>query len=152
MPRERKSDELHDLEGTTSRAAPELSVAGSRPRCPKELSPEARKIFRNACSELEKRRAVTSADAIILELLAATVDKYRRARQHVAEEGEIVEYTRLDKKGEQVTVRSKNLWLGIANEAETKITALLDRLGMTPMNRARVRPTKDSNEEGIKFL
>jgi P27 family predicted phage terminase small subunit len=150
--RERKSDELHDLEGTSTRTAPEVSVAGSRPKCPKELSAEARKIFKSAAAELEKRRAVTSADAIILELLAATMDKYRRARKHVADEGEIVEYTRLSKTGEQVTTKAKNLWLGIANEAETKITALLDRLGMTPMNRARVRPTKDQNEDGIKFL
>ena len=56
------------------------------------------------------------------------------------------------KKGEAITVRSKNLWLGIAIEAETKITALLDRLGMTPMNRARVRPTKSDAEDGIKFF
>jgi P27 family predicted phage terminase small subunit len=150
--RERKSDELHELQGTESRTAPEVSVAGSKPRCPKELSPEARKIFRSACSELEKRRAVTSADAIILELLASTVDKYRRAREHVRVEGEIVEYTTLDKNREQVTKKAKNLWLGIANEAETKITALLDRLGFTPINRSRIRPTKDSQEDGIKFL
>lgn len=149
----RKSDELHDLNGTGTQAAPETAVSGSRPRCPKTLSPEARKIFRTVARELEKRRALTSADGVILELFAVTVEKWRRALEHIREEGEIREYVRLDNHGEQVKTFAKNMWLPIATEAESKITSLLDRLGFTPLARPRIRPTKESAEQGgIKFL
>lgn len=150
---ERKSDELHDLQGTEPHdGAPETQVVAGRPRVPKNLSPEARRIFKLTCAELEKRRALTSGDALIIELLATTVEKWRRASKHVADEGEIVEYIRLNKHGEEVPSKSKNLWLGVACEAESKITSLLDRLGLTPINRSRVRAAKSGVEAGLEFL
>jgi P27 family predicted phage terminase small subunit len=149
---ERKSDELHDLHGTSARTAPENSVQGQRPRCPKELTPEEKKIFRATVRELEKRRTCTSGDVEIIRLLAVKISQLKRALAHLAAEGEVVIYTRLDKKGNPVESHAKNLWLGIAQEAEGKITSLLDRLGFTPLNRPRIRPTKDEGIAGVKFL
>lgn len=148
----RKSDEDHALNGTTAASGPETILTPSRPRCPKELTKDERAIFRSVCREMEKRRQLTSGDAEIIRLLAVTITRHKTARQHVLDEGEVVQYTRLDKKGEQVQSYSRNLWLAVEQEAEGKILSLLDRLGLTPLNRPRVRQTRDDANKGIKFL
>jgi P27 family predicted phage terminase small subunit len=148
----RESDATHTLRGTGTSAAPETDVGSGKPRCPKELTPEGKRIFRDICRELKKRRALTSGDARIIEVLAGAVERYRRAMAQVREEGEIVSYTRLNNHGEEVVTKSKNLYLAVATEAEGKILSIVDRLGLTPLNRVRVRPTKDEDSEGIKFL
>jgi P27 family predicted phage terminase small subunit len=149
--RPRKSEELHELEGTTPHYDAESIQPGSRPRCPKELTPEERKIFRETVRELEKRRVLTSGDAEIIRLLAVKISQHKRAIGHVRSEGEIVSVTRISKSGLPYEVNVKNMWLGIAQEAEGKITALLDRLGLTPLNRGRVRKTKSEEPNGLSF-
>jgi phage terminase small subunit len=153
MPFEEKDDALHDLHGTQKRSREDApAVEGSKPRCPKELSPDEKKVFRTAVRELLKRRTCTTGDVEIIRLLAIISMRYKRAATALATEGEIVAYTRLDKNGNRVETYSKNLWLGIAQEAETKITMLLDRLGLTPIQRPRVKPTKEEGISGIKFF
>jgi P27 family predicted phage terminase small subunit len=153
MPTPRKSESDHYLTGTESQAAvPDAPpVESSRPRCPKDLSPEGKKIFRDVCRELAKRRVLTSGDARIIEVLAGAVERYRRAKKHVEEEGEIVKYPRLDNHGETQWVPKKNMWLDIQTEAEGKIRGLLADLSLNPLNRTKARPTKDESG-GIKFL
>jgi P27 family predicted phage terminase small subunit len=151
MPRDRKSDELHALEGTSTGVAPETGTPGSRPRVPKDCDAEEQKVFRQVRRELEKRRTVTSADAELIRLVAVLIVRHIRAMAHVREEGEIVAYPRMNNHGEVVMVPKRNMWLDIAIECESKIAALLDRLGFTPMNRPRVRPTKDEDSHGMIF-
>jgi P27 family predicted phage terminase small subunit len=149
----RQSDEQHALHGTKSAAPPESAAPAGRPRVPKHLSADARKIFRDTVRELQKRRSCTTADARIIELLAIAVERHRQALQHIMAEGAVVTYTRLNNHGEEVPTTAKNIWLGIAQEAEGKITSLLDRLGFSPLNRSRVRPAStEENGLGIKFL
>lgn len=57
------------------------------------------------------------------------------------DEGVVVEYTRLDSNGQQVTVEKPNVNLKIAEVAERSMVALLSKLGLSPKDRQLVKPT-----------
>lgn len=136
----RKTEAEHELMDTASQALPDAPIPSGRPRCPKDLSKESRKVFREVCKLLEARRALTSGDGPLLLLYVHAHERYRRALAKVEEEGEIVMYTRLSSSGEAVQVEKENLWLGVLKDAESKLCSILDRLGLSPMNRTKVRP------------
>jgi P27 family predicted phage terminase small subunit len=139
-----KPEELHKLQGTKSEVVSERpsSVAGGRPRVPEGLSAEATKEFKKLCAALRKRRALTPGDASILRLWAILYDRHNVALAQLASEGIVCEYTRLDSNGAPVEMYKINLYLKVAEVCEGKMIALLDRLGLTPSHRDRVRPTK----------
>lgn len=145
MPTPRKSDGLHKLTGTKSQAnpEPEYSLPAGTPRAPKTLSLEARKTFKRLCALLAERRALTDGDGELLRLYAVTFDRHARALAKIEEQGEICKYTRLDSNGQPHEVEKENLWLKVAVTAEKNMVAILDRLGLTPHNRAKVKPTKE---------
>jgi P27 family predicted phage terminase small subunit len=150
MPTPRKPDGLHKLTGTKSQAKPEpeYSLPAGTPRVPKTLSLESRKTFKRLCALLAERRALTDGDGELLRLYAVTFDRHARALAKVEEQGEICKYTRLDSNGQPHEVEKENLWLKVAVTAEKNMVAILDRLGLTPHNRAKVKPTKEP--EGAK--
>lgn len=153
MPQEKIDEELHDLHGTESQAAPDAPpLEASRPRCPKELGGEAKKAFRALCRTLEARRALTAGDAEILRLYAILFDRHKRAISHVLAEGEICPQTVLSSNGDPVEVLKPNQWLKVAQDAEGRMRGLLADLGLNPMSRPKVKPTKSEGEAGIKYL
>lgn len=153
MPQPRKSEAEHALHGTISQAeVPDAPpVESTKPRVPKHLSSEAKAIFRDYMRKLAARRALTQADGPLLELAAQLTARYRRAMAKVDAEGEIVMYPRKDTNGQFRDVPARNMWLDIANDCESKLTGILDRLGFTPMNRPKIQPTKSAQTEGIIF-
>jgi hypothetical protein len=50
-------------------------------------------------------------------------------------------YTRLNNHGEEVETEKHNLHLKIAQDAESRLISILDRLGLSPRARDYVRPT-----------
>jgi P27 family predicted phage terminase small subunit len=136
----RKTALEHALEETRSQAGPDAPIPSGRPRCPKELTKESRKTFRETCRLLEARRALTSGDGPLLLLYVRVHERYRRALAKVEDEGEVCIYTRLSSSGEAVQVEKENLWLGILQDCESRMCSILDRLGLSPMNRTKVRP------------
>ncbi|HEY2390281.1 MAG TPA: P27 family phage terminase small subunit [Candidatus Angelobacter sp.] len=145
MPTVKKSDELHRLTGTKSQAKPEpeYSLPAGTPRAPKTLSLEARKTFKRLCALLAERRALTDGDGELLRLYAITFDRHARAMAKIEDQGEICSYTRLDSNGQPHEMEKENLWLKVAVTAEKNMVAILDRLGLTPHNRGKVKPTKE---------
>jgi P27 family predicted phage terminase small subunit len=143
MPTPKKSDELHKLHGTKSQAAPEpeFKIPASRPRQPKDLTPAAADVFKRLCALLRKRRALTAGDVEVIRLYAILHDRHARALAKIQEEGEVCVYTRLDANGVAHEVEKENLWLRIATNAEKNLVSILDRLGLTPNARTRVKPT-----------
>jgi P27 family predicted phage terminase small subunit len=143
MPTPKKSEELHQLTGTKSQAKPEPDyvVPPGTPRPPKTLSLEARKTFKRLCALLAERRALTDGDGELLRLYSITFDRHARAMAKIEEQGEICSYTRLDSNGQPHEMEKENLWLKVAVTAEKNMVAILDRLGLTPHNRAKVKPT-----------
>jgi P27 family predicted phage terminase small subunit len=143
VPTPRKSEAMHDLTGTKSQAKPEpeYSLPPGRPRYPKKLSLEARRVFKRLCALLEKRRALTEGDGELLRLYSLLYDRHARALAKIEEQGAICTYTRLDSNGQPHEFEKHNLWLKVAETAEKNMVAILDRLGLTPHNRAKVKPT-----------
>lgn len=144
MPRPALTRSEEWLRGSKSKAAtppsaPSNVVAG-RPRIPKDLSPDARKVFKRLCVLLESRRALTEGDTELLRLYAVVFDRHKRAMAHVAAENEITTYTRLDNHGVAHDIEKKNLWLDVATTAERTMVGILDRLGLTPANREKIKP------------
>lgn len=149
-PQPRKSDALHELEGTRPEYAPELSVAGGLPKCPAHLGEIGRKTFRQLSKMLEERRTVTVGDREIIGLYAELKERYLRAIDHIRAEGEITQYTVLDSNGQPHEVFKPNLWLKVTQDAEAKMRGILADLGLNPVARPKVRPTQ--SKTGVQFL
>ncbi len=122
--------------------AKESTATEGRPACPRYLSRAAKQRFRQIARELESRRALTKGDGELLVLYSVTWERWRTAMDHVIAEGEIVESISKDKYGEPITRQKKNPWLVVAQESEKNMTAYLDRLGFTPINRERCKPVQ----------
>lgn len=153
MGRPRVDLETHALTGTKAHyVEPESLVVGSRPRIPKEFRsrPELRRAFKEYSRSLEHRRTLTEGDGDLIRLIVLCRDRHLRAMEHIQTEGEICVYQRLDSNGQAVDVVKPNLWLKVAQDSEKQIVACLDRLGMTPTNRAKVKPTEKPEAEEDK--
>jgi P27 family predicted phage terminase small subunit len=144
MPQPAKSLELHKLHGTTPGAknsATQSEISAGRPKFPANLPLDLRATFQKICKLLAERRSLTEADGPLLSLYCVAYDRHQRATEKLRQEGEVVVYTRLDSNGQQVRVEKPNLWLKVAQDAERQMIACLDRLGMSPLNRDKVKPT-----------
>lgn len=129
-------------------AAQEPGAAQGRPSVPKGLSKPARKVFKSLCKLLAARRVLTSGDAEILRLYATLFDRHARAVEKLAAEGEVVAYTRLNASGVEVQMEKQNLWLSIAKDSEKQMVGILDRLGLTPHNRDKVKAAAPKRDGG----
>jgi P27 family predicted phage terminase small subunit len=143
----KKSDDLHKLQGT--KPTPPVPVEGAavqpgRPRFPKGLTPEERRIFKSLCAELEQRRHLSTGDGELLYIYATERARWARAKAKLTEQGEIRTYVRLDSNGQPHDQEKPNLWLKVAQDSARNMVACLDRLGLTPNARHRIKPTGDA--------
>lgn len=143
MPRLRNSSRKNLLQGTEPQtAAPVLSViAAGKPRLPKDLKPEALAVFKKLCAMLRKRRQLTAEDGELIRLYAITHERHAKSVAKIQAEGEIRIYTRMDSNGQPHDIEKENLWLRVAVNCEKNMVAILDRLGLTSINRDRVKLT-----------
>jgi len=146
MPTPAKPLAVHELQNTKSEAALTPDVAPSRPRYPKGLTGEGRKIWKALAGVLERRRTLTEGEAELLRIYAHLFVRHSKAMERLAEEGEICTYYRLNNHGESVPSVKPNLWLAVAQDAEKSMTGILDRLGLSPLNRAKVKQTTAPKE------
>jgi P27 family predicted phage terminase small subunit len=143
MPRERKPLEVHALQNTKPQyVVDENPLPPGRPKYPRGISRPARKVFKRLCGLLEKRRALTEGDSELLRLYCIVFDRHEQAMAKVTEEGLVVGYHRLNNRGEDVVTEKPNLHLKFATDAERQMVAIIDRLGLTPLNRGKVVPTE----------
>lgn len=104
-------------------------------------------MFKTICGLLESRRALTDADGPILALYCIAYNRAKKANEKLQEQDEICVYTRLDSNGQPTQVEKPNLWLKVAQDSERQMVACLDRLGLSPLARDKVKPTRLSDEE-----
>ncbi len=145
MPMPRKDDTLHKLHSTTPHdRTPDKPSAllASRPKYPKDVTPAARKVFKDLVKLLLERRALTSGDKYLLELYAAIWDRRSRAQAKLLDEGEVTTYTRIDSNGKMHQCEKLNLNLKIATEAEKQLVSILDRLGLSPLAGPKIKQTR----------
>jgi len=144
MPRERKPVDEHKLQGTRPQYVnPEAIIPAGRPKYPRGISNDAKRVFKTIARLLEQRRSLSEGDGELMRLLAIAYDRHAKAVLKLAEEGEVRIYTRLDRKGNQVETEAVNLWLKIAQESEKFMVACYDRLGLSPLNRNKVKPAAE---------
>ena len=146
MPMPRKSLADHKLAGTKPEYATTPDLAPGRPKYPRGISPDAKRAFKRLCSMLGERRSLTRGDEECLRLYCILFDRHARALEHIALEGEVCTYTRLNNRGEDVQCAKPNLWLKVAETCESKMAALLRDLGLTPGTRSKVKPTAAPEE------
>lgn len=139
------SPEEHKLKGTRpTRAADHgQDIPAGRPAYPKGISPEAKRVFKRLCNLLEKRRALTHGDGELLRMYSLLYTRHERALAKLEAEGEICTYTRLDSNGTAREMEKPNLWLKVAETCERNMVACLDRMGLTPNARAKVKQVGD---------
>jgi phage terminase small subunit len=100
MPTPRKPLSEHALQNTRPQyVEPSSDVLPGRPKFPKNFTPEQKQTFKRICKLLASRRTCTAGDVEIIRLLCIAIDRQNRALVHIAEEGEIAPYTRLDSNG-----------------------------------------------------
>lgn len=139
-----KTPEEHALQGTVAKPAQvvESFVAPGRPRYPKGISKDAKRVFKDLCKLLAERRTLSEADGYALRLYVILHDRHVKAIEKIAVEGEITMYTRLDANGRAHEVEKTNLWLGVAERTEKLMAGILQTLGLTPNAKDRGRPTR----------
>jgi P27 family predicted phage terminase small subunit len=143
-----KPAELHALHGTKPEAKSVQSpIVAGRPKYARNLPESLRGLFREVCKQLQERRALTKADTHLISLYCICWDRHQRATKKLLEEGEIAAYTRMDNHGVAHQIEKPNLWFKVAESSEKTMVACLDRLGLSPMNRDKVKPTASSKEE-----
>jgi len=150
MPMPRKDDALHKLHSTTphDRTTDKPSpLVASRPKYPKDITPAARRVFKDLVKLLLERRALTSGDQYLLELYVAIWDRRARAQAKLLEEGEVTTYTRIDSNGKMHQCEKLNLHLKIVTEAEKQLVSILDRLGLSPLAGPKIKQTKQTQVE-----
>lgn len=144
MPAQRKDLATHKLNATKPRyVEPSSDAPAGRPKFPRNFTGEMKQTFKRVVKLLETRRVCTQGDAEIIRLYCVALDRDNRALEHITSEGEICAYTRLDSNGQPHEVWKENLWLKVATDAEKLQLASLDRLGLTPLNRGKIKPATD---------
>jgi len=148
MPAPRKAEVLHELHGTRihDRAETTPGLNPGRPRYPKDATPEDKRIFKKLCKQLSARRALTEGDEFLLTLASSLWVRRGRAHAKLLEEGEVTFYTRLDPNGVAHKIEKPNLHLKVAENCEKQLVAILDRLGLTPLNATKVKLTKQEKD------
>ena len=102
---------------------------GGLPACPEWLSDGAKEAWFRLASAMSGMGVGTSADAMVLEVLAEAYARLRVARDEIEEWG----ITLASPQG-----RKKNPAVTVANECERLIVSLAAEFGLTPSSRARI--------------
>jgi P27 family predicted phage terminase small subunit len=126
-------------------SSPASYVNPGRPRYPKDLSADGKKVFKRLCRLLEERRTLTEADGDLLRLYIIAWLRQCRASEHLEKDGEIVVCTVTNKDGETREVEKANPWLAVSERAEKSMLAILNSLGLSPASRDKVRVTRGTS-------
>jgi P27 family predicted phage terminase small subunit len=147
VPAHRKDLATHLLQNTKPKyVEPSSDVAPGRPKFPKGISADAKKVFKRLCALLEERRVLTSGDSELLRLYAVTFTRHEQALEKLAEQGCIREYVRLDSNGQPHQQEKPNLWLDVAQNCEKFMRATLSDLGLNPTQRSKVKQVQPKPE------
>jgi len=154
MPMPRKSDADHALHGSKphDRGITPTTLVAGRPRVPKGISADAKRVFKLLCKQLEARRALTEGDGFLLQLAAELWDRRARAQAKLLEEGEVCLYTRLDSNSVAHKIEKPNLHLKIAAETEKQLVSILDRLGLSPLAGSKIKQTRPPEDNLAECL
>ena len=153
MPRPRKSLAVHALSGTRPEyVTPDAPVfAASKPKMPKDLTPAEEAEWKRVVRELKKRGTLTRVDSSLLEIYVRIWGRWKLLADDVKTHGAMVEDTRVDKHGEQYTVRVVNPAVKEAARLETSLRLYLQQFAATPASRETVKPAAPSRPKKPEY-
>ena len=131
---------LHGAKSQAHEPTESAIPAARAPKYPRGLPPALRRPFRDMCATLRQRRALTDGDAELIGLYVVLADRRTRELAEADREGYVVTTAVLDSNGRESTRQKKSLHLIIAQESEKTMIGILDRLGLSPTGRDKVRP------------
>ena len=144
MGRPAKTIRQHLLSGTVPQGKQEFKVSlyeGGRPKIPKHLSPAARREFKRGVQLLEQRGTITEGDLATLAVYAETLARWIAAKEQLGDQL-MITTTIKDTHGEPVIVQRLNPLLKVVQACEGRLLALAKNLGLTPLDRDKVKPTR----------
>jgi P27 family predicted phage terminase small subunit len=118
----------------------ETALAHSRPKMPKDLTPEAQKEWKRVVKGLSKRNTLTSVDSSVLELHARMWARYLKVVA-LAEANPVHEVSWLDKNGNEHFKTVESPASGMCTKLENSLRNSLKELSATPASRDRAKPT-----------
>lgn len=143
MPRLAKSERDHWLQGTTPQTKPvqPSQYLAGRPKFPKHLSPAARAEMKRACRLLEERGTLTAGDYATLTVYAEVYSRWVQAKAEVGRNLLIKTFV-TDNNGIAHEQTKLNPLLKVIFDCESRLLSLAKSLGLTPIDREKVRPAK----------
>jgi P27 family predicted phage terminase small subunit len=161
MGRRTESAEHHWLRGTkprpnqrneSDRESDTATVNAGRPRPPKDLTELELAHWKAAAKVMKSRGTLSKGDGEALELWSRTKARYSVASKALADEGLIITETRYSKSGNEYTVQIPNPHLKIVEQCERALQQMAAKLGLNPMDRSKVKPTKGHRAGAAKFV
>ena len=143
MPRERRPLIEHQTTGTKPAYIEAEPLAAGRPRFPKNISTDCKRVFKRLVSLLESRKVLTEGDCELLRLYALNYERHEKALAKLDEQGMVCLYERLDKHGAAHQFEKRNEHLKIAEDCERFMRQCLADLGLSPASRSKIRPAID---------
>jgi P27 family predicted phage terminase small subunit len=154
----RKPIEWHKLAGSERDAmrdrskagAGESSTVGGRPRMPKSVKADdvARAKWRDTVRILRGRGTLSTGDAQVIELLAVNYSQWLAALEHVRAHGNPMTIT-VPVRGGTAEVEKENPNVRTASDCAKQIHALSKSLGLTGIDRDKVKRVKPTEAEQI---
>jgi P27 family predicted phage terminase small subunit len=147
------SDGEHHLKGTRpTRAASsrDSEILPGKPRCPKHLSPDARREFRRVLRLLMTRGYLSEGDSTILAVYARCYERWLQAEAHVDAHGMMMPVPVFNRNGEQTGTREKiNPNYIAAADRRKELVTLSKTLGITPVDKDRPKLPKQPEKEVV---
>lgn len=150
MARPELDENLHWLKHTKTEAgrsekrghASAQDLDAGRPKFPHGCTKRQRQLFKEGCRLLADRRVLTPGDKDALWLRAVLIERLELCYAKEKETGgPIVKEERVSN-GVPYEITKQNPWTTLAQATEKSLAAILDRTGLTPAFRSRVKPAK----------
>ena len=150
MARAAKTIRQHLLQGTIPHSKPEKPSVyqGGRPKRPKHLSPAAWTEFKRICGILERRGTATEGEYVIAGLMAEVYARWAAVKAQIGDQY-MVTTTVTNNHGVERTVSRVNPLLKVLQADESRLQSLAKSLGLTPLDREKVKQTRPNEEEEI---
>lgn len=130
------------------------SPGGVVPSVP--LSGEAEREWDRLVPDLVNRGVATHWDVEALTEMCETAARLREAREHLQEEGQVLQVPRVDRNGNVLFMQhQKNPWHAVWKDLSMQYMRLAGRFGLTPSDRAALdvkAANADSKSKGEDLL
>jgi len=128
---ERNKDRINDNEP---------QIVGNLPRCPTQITGEARKEWRRVIKQLHACPYITTLERAALAIYCQAWAMFLKAKETVEKHGPLI----ITKKGNIV----QNPALSVMNKSMEQLSKYGSKLGFDPSERSRIRVPKGKKDDG----